>query len=1081
MSTENSLRVLYLEDNLQDADLTRRELSRRAPTMNLEIVTSLAAARARLAAPGPPFDVVLADLRLPDGSGLELLAEIRKQELPLAVVILTGSGDQEAAVAALKAGADDYLVKIAQHSKQLPKLIEEAHQRFQSQHQRRLHPLRVLYAEPNSFDADLTRRHLARQAPYIQLQVVGSGEEVLELLGATEKPPVCDMLLLDYRLPGLNALEVVKFLRQECGSPVPIVLVTGQGTEEVAVQALRLGVDDYLVKREGYLHRLPVVLENVQKQNQLNRAETRYRNLFASLRDVVIIADSNRIILDANQPALRTLFGYENDEIVSRPTAILYASPEEFERAGKEAFNRPDAAGGKLLEVQFRRKSGEVFTAELFALKLCDDHGQPTGNIGVIRDITERKQTEQRRREILRARADIMEYAINHPLDELLTLVLDRVGELVESPIGFYHFVEADGQTLILQQWSSRTLKEFCRAESKNLHYPIHQAGVWADCVRRKEAVIHNDYEALEGKRGLPAGHAKVVRELVVPVLREDMVVAVLGVGNKPSNYTGRDLEIISYLADITWEAIDSLKSREALRRSEIENERLLAAIEQADESIMITDPAGIIQYVNPCFERITGYGRKEALGRTPAILKSGKQDAAFYKHLWKTITSGGTYSGRVINRRKDGTLYTEELTISPVVNSAGRIINYVAVKKDITEALQMEAKLRQAQKMEAIGTLAGGIAHDFNNILSAILGYAQLADDSLDNPAQAREDLVQVVTAGKRAVDLVRQILTIARQADRQQQPLRIQFLVKEALKLLRPSISTAIGIETDIDPNTPEILADPGEIHQLIMNLCVNAHHAMQEVRKNDHLMKIVLRPVDLDEAMIARSGLAVAPGRYAALTVSDTGCGMTLETMEKIFEPYFTTKAKGKGTGLGLAMVKSVVEEVGGAVRVESVVGRGADFTVYLPVHVGEKAAGYSTAAKEIVRGGPERIMVIDDEELLVRLHERTLARHGYRVSTFTDCAEAMQAFMADPTAWDLIITDLNMPKTTGLDLARACLQVRSEVPVILCTGFSEEIDREQAKALGMTEMLYKPVDATILLRLVREILDRQKTRT
>ena len=394
--SKSSLRVLYVEDNPVDACLTQAELTQLAPAMRVEAVTNLAGALEKLAPANPPFDVVLTDLFLPDGSGLDLLAHVRDRKLPLAVVIITASGDQEEAVAALKAGADDYLVKTAEHSVELPQVLNAAHRRFQTGSERRSRILRVLYAEPNVFDVDLTQRYLAQQAPHIRVEVVGDGDEALaRMLQNHASPPAYEVLLLDYRLPGLNALEVVKALRQEGVAQIPIVLVTGQGNEELAVQALRLGVDDYLVKREGYLHRLPVVLESVQKQAELNKVQARYRNLFASMRDAIIIADLSRTIIDANQPALRTLFGYENSEVLGQSTAMLYADTERFEMTGREVFNRRDAVDGQLLETRFRRKSGEVFHGEVSALKLQDEKGVSVGNIGIIRDITERKRHEE--------------------------------------------------------------------------------------------------------------------------------------------------------------------------------------------------------------------------------------------------------------------------------------------------------------------------------------------------------------------------------------------------------------------------------------------------------------------------------------------------------------------------------------------------------------------------------------------------------------------------------------------------------------------------------------------------------------
>lgn len=392
---EPALRVLYLEDNPVDADLTQATLLRLAPQMRFEVVPTLRVARQLLAGGTSSYDIVLSDLNLLDGSGFELLAHIRDHDFPLPVVLVTGSGDQEAAVAALKAGADDYLVKKDDYLKHLPQVLSSALARFLAARQRQSRPLRVLYAEPGAFDADLTQRHIAQHCPHIRIDIVPSGVQILERF--PERPSIIrpyDVVLLDYRLPGFDALEVVKELRQKRGLRIPIVLVTGHGSEDVAIQALRLGADDYLVKREGYLYRLAVVLENVHKQALLNESEARYRNLFSSQRDAIIVADHTRTIIDVNQPALRTIFGYETDEILGHSTALLYADRESFEQAGQEIFNLSDHPDGKLIEARYRKKSGEVFWAEVSAFKLRNDSGLTIGNIGVIRDISERKQTE---------------------------------------------------------------------------------------------------------------------------------------------------------------------------------------------------------------------------------------------------------------------------------------------------------------------------------------------------------------------------------------------------------------------------------------------------------------------------------------------------------------------------------------------------------------------------------------------------------------------------------------------------------------------------------------------------------------
>ena len=396
-----SLRVLYLEDNPVDADLTRRELERQAPELELEVVATLAAARERLAGPQPPFDLVLADLQLPDGSGLELLSEIRERELPLAVVIITGSGDQEAAVAALMAGADDYLVKRSATPAHLHQLLRAAHAGHLTRRMRRSKPLRVLYGEASPFDVDLTRRHLARHAPQIRLVAAGSGEEVLALLPRLPDaaPPPFDLLLLDYRLVGLNALEVVKTVRQERGLELPIVLVTGQGSEEVAVQALRLGVDDYLVKHEGYLGQLPAVLEKARKQAELNASEAEFRRLTQEFNGLLDAIPDSLMLLDRGMNVLWA--NRASSQELGRDLAREGGDP-----AGRFCFSLGQGGGdpcrpctiarcfesGTPLEETVITPDGRIW--DIRTAPLFDGEGGVAKVIAVKRDISEQKKLE---------------------------------------------------------------------------------------------------------------------------------------------------------------------------------------------------------------------------------------------------------------------------------------------------------------------------------------------------------------------------------------------------------------------------------------------------------------------------------------------------------------------------------------------------------------------------------------------------------------------------------------------------------------------------------------------------------------
>jgi PAS domain S-box-containing protein len=429
-----SLRVLYLEDNPDDADLTKRQLALLAPGMCLQVAATLDAAMDLLAPAIPPFDIVLTDLNLPDGSGLDLLAHIRGRDLSLAVVIITGSGDQEAAVAALKAGADDYLVKRAEYINHLPKVLSTAFAGYRKRNARRARSLRVLYAEPNPFDVDLTRRHLARHAPNIRLEIVGSGEEVLARLSATagDIGPGFDVLLLDYQLPVLNSLEVVKIIRQEWSLDIPIVLVTGQGTEDVAVQALRLGVDDYLVKDGGYLHKLPAVLEKLHNQAELNHNQAKFRRLsqefnglLDAIPDSIMLLDRKLNVFWANRAAAENV-GIAAEQMVGRHCYSIshnHTSPCEscpvlkcFESGAcsEETVNLPD---GRVLSIR--------------TVPLMDKQGTVAKVIALKRDITEHKKMEMQYLHAQKMESiGTLAGGVAHDFNNILTVIVG-LGELM--------------------------------------------------------------------------------------------------------------------------------------------------------------------------------------------------------------------------------------------------------------------------------------------------------------------------------------------------------------------------------------------------------------------------------------------------------------------------------------------------------------------------------------------------------------------------------------------------------------------------------------------------------------------------
>jgi len=506
-------------------------------------------------------------------------------------------------------------------------------------------------------------------------------------------------------------------------------------------------------------------------------------------------------------------------------------------------------------------------------------------------------------------------------------------------------------------------------------------------------------------------------------------------------------------------------------KQAEEKHLRLATAIEQTTEAVFITDPNFTICYANPAFERMCGYDRREIVGLHARILENRKHDRQFYRALRTTLEQGKGWSGRMTCTRKDGSTYEAEVVSSPVRDKHGKVINYVSTHKDVTHELRLEEELRQAQKMEAIGTLAGGIAHDFNNILAAIMGNAELLQCRLPPESGEQRRLHQLLASCNRAADLVQQILTFSRKSKQERKPLRLTPIVKETLKLLRSTIPSHIAIRTSFScqPDADLTLADPTQMHQILMNLCTNAAHAIGAA---NGVMEIVLSSLVVDEPLIASRFAGLVPGRYVCLAVSDTGPGIEPEVLQRIFDPYFTTKGVGKGTGLGLAVVKGIVTSYSGSITVTCEPGLGTTFTLLFPQE--EAIAEAPAPAPKPWSSGRGRILLVDDEEMLVQVGSEMLASLGYEVVGKTSSPEALELFLRHPDTFDLVLTDMTMPGMTGKELAGKILATRPRMPVVLCTGFSDFISEQQIESLGIRAFVPKPYTLETLGQAVRSAL-------
>ena len=511
----------------------------------------------------------------------------------------------------------------------------------------------------------------------------------------------------------------------------------------------------------------------------------------------------------------------------------------------------------------------------------------------------------------------------------------------------------------------------------------------------------------------------------------------------------------------------DKRKQAEAaLRKSE---ERYRTVLETNPDPVVFYDIEGKVIYFNPAFTRVFGWTIEERISKK--MDEFVPEEALEETNVMiDKVLAGESFSG-VETRR-----FTKEGKIIPISisgaiykdrdnNPIGSVINL----RDISEQKTLENQLQQAQKMEAIGTLAGGIAHDFNNILFSLFGYTELALDDTEKGTPLHDNLQEVFSAAKRATDLVKQILTVGRQADHKLKPLSAQLVVREALKLIRASLPSTIEIKQYISNTCGLVMADASQIHQVAMNLLTNAFHAMED---EGGKLDVTLKEIDLDVDDLKDP--AMVPGPYVCLTVSDTGTGIDKSVINRIFDPYFSTKEKDKGTGLGLSMVHGIVKSFKGNILVSSKPGKGTTFHVYLPV-IQTWAEKKETQDISPVEMGTERILFVDDEEQIVRISQQMLEGLGYHVTARTSSIEALEAFRAAPDKFDLVITDTTMPNMTGVELAKKLMEIRSDIPIIICTGFSEKISADKTKDMGIRGFVMKPVVRSELARTIRKVLD------
>ncbi len=770
------------------------------------------------------------------------------------------------------------------------------------------------------------------------------------------------------------------------------------------------------------------ILERKQVEEELRESEERFELAVKGSNDG--LWDWPDVNKDEQWWSARwqELLGYKDGEIqagVSTLKTLLH--PDDLDRVFEAWDAHFENHTPVDMEYRLKIKSGQYRWFRGRGEALWDENGKPVRMSGSIQDITERKQAEEalqvnetRFRDIAMSTSDWF-WEVN--TEGVYTFCSEKVEEVLgytpqeiigKTPFDFMSIEEAE---IIGQKFQ----------EIAALKAPIVDLENWN---------LHKD------------GHKVCLLTNGVPVLdaRGNLI-----------GYRGADKDIS-----------ERKQAEEALQESEVKYRSL---IENSNDAIYLL--------VGKHFE-VINQKFSEYFSVTPEEVKAPEFNfmdlvAPRSKSLIEKRTQMQKQGKRVPSRyeftglRKDGKEIDLEVSVTRIPYRGGMATQ--GILRDITEKKKLEAQLRQSQKLEAIGTLAGGIAHDFNNILMAILGYTEMAQNDIPTKNSTYQKLEQALKASTRAKELVQQILTFSRQIEHEFQPVQIHPVVKEAIKLLRASLPTTIEIRQNIDNRCGYILGDPTQIHQIIMNLCTNAFHAMRE---NGGILEISLKDVDVD-ADYAKAYPQLSPGEYVRLAVRDTGHGIDSVTLERIFDPFFTTKAAGEGTGMGLAVIHGIVTRHGGQIVVNSEPGKGSTFQVYLP-RLQTKKPDEKSPLEPIPRG-TEHILLVDDEALLVEMQQEMLENLGYKITPRTNSLEALETFRANPDKFDLVITDQTMPNMTGVELATELMVVKPDIPIILTTGYSEVITPEQARQLGIQEYIMKPVVLRDLGKVIRKLLDQK----
>lgn len=767
-----------------------------------------------------------------------------------------------------------------------------------------------------------------------------------------------------------------------------------------------------------------LLLNHEKKRHNIEAAfrksEEKYREIFNSPSDAIFIHDaSTGAILEVNQSA-QDMYGYSFDEIKLLSVGDLSSGhPPYGQKEAEQSIRDAVTLGPQTFEWIAKKKNGDLFWTEV-ALKHAKIIGQ-NFIIAAIRDINERKNTED---------------------------TLRKWGHVFENAKWGITIGSADGKTIELMNpayadMHGYSIDELHKLEIQDLFHPSFREDL-PDIIKTCHEKGHHTFEADHIRKN----------GSVFPAFHDVTTV---------KNQQGTPLYRIVSILDIT----DRKQAEEDLLASE---KRFKDLTENSTDLIWEFDENEIFTYVSPRIKDLLGYTPEEILGQSAFNPMASPEAARVSKEFNYFKDAQKPFSDLVnVNQNKNGSEVILESSGVPIFDKDGKFRGYRGIDRDITKRTNLEDQLRQAHKMEAIGTLAGGIAHDFNNILAAILGYAGMALNDIPDHSPAKYDIEQVLQAGNRAKDLVKHILSFSRKEVQSRSSVQIHLITQEALKLLRASIPTTVEITHKIDTQCGSILAEPTQIHQVLMNLCTNAAQAMDE---DGGVLQVEVVPISLNQDDIP-SEPNLKPGKYIRISVKDSGVGIEPQNLERIFDPYFTTKEIGKGSGMGLAVVAGIVKSHDGMLTVDSIPGEGTTFYLYFPRI--EEIAQEKAEETSPLPTGKEKILVVDDEKNIIDLTRRRLERLGYQVTTQTSSRKALEIFQSQPNAFDLVISDQTMPEMTGANLAKRLKTIKPDIPIILCSGYSSKMDAEKANLAGISAFIMKPVEQKTFAQTVRMVLD------